>query len=181
MLTSPKRFNKIQRIAEFAANLAIIVAVVVGVSVWLRRPNTVGPLSNTSVTRSDTIKYSALGTQMAIHGVDWSTHKATLVVAISAACHYCVASAPFYSEMTHSAHVAPIVVVMPQEEQEARTFLREHDIKPGGVVSANLASIQVSATPTLLLISSSGIVTKEWVGELTNKQRNEVIESLDRS
>jgi hypothetical protein len=181
VLTSPKWLNTIQRIAELAANLAIIVAVIVGVTVWLHRPNTAGPLSNTSVTRPSETKYSTLGTQIAIPGVDWSTHKATLVVAISAACHYCVASTPFYSEMTHSAHVAPIVVVMPQEEQDARTFLREHDIKPGGVVSANLASIQVSATPTLLLISSSGIVTKEWVGELTNRQRNEVIESLDHS
>ena len=181
MLTSPKQFNKFQRIAEFAANLAIIVAVIVGVTVWLRRPNRADPLPNASITRSPETKYSTLGTQIAIPGVDWNAHKATLVVAISTACHYCVASTPFYREMTHSVHVAPIVVVMPQREQDARTFLREHDITPRSVVSANLASIQVSATPTLLLISSSGIVTKEWVGELTNIQRHEVIESLDHS
>jgi hypothetical protein len=181
VLTSPKRFNKIQRIAEFAANLAIVVAVVVGVTVWLRRPNTVSPLSTTSVTGSSGTKHSTLGTQIAIPGVDWSAHNATLVVAISTACHYCIASTTFYSEMTHAAHVAPIVVVMPQKEQDARTFLREHDVTPRSIVSANLASIQVSATPTLLLISSSGIVTKEWVGELTNIQQHEVIESLDHS
>jgi hypothetical protein len=182
VLTFPNRFNKIQRIAEFAANLAIIVAVIVGGIVWLSRPNTAGPLSNTSVTRPPETKYiPTLGTQIAIPGVDWSAHKATLVVAISTACHYCVASTPFYSEMTHSAHNAPIVVVMPQQEQDARSFLRKHDITPRSLVSANLASIQVSATPTLLLISSSGMVTKEWVGELTNIQRHEVIESLDHS
>jgi hypothetical protein len=149
--------------------------------VWLQRPNTAGPLSNPSVTRPPETKYSTLGTQIAIPGVDWSHHKATLVVAISSACHYCVASSPFYSEITHSTHVAPIVVVMPQGEQDAQTFLHEHAITPGSVVSASLASIQVSATPTLLLISSSGVVTKVWVGELTGTQKRDVVESLDQS
>jgi hypothetical protein len=180
VLTFSKRFNRIQRITEFAANLALIVAVAVGVTVWLRRPNTAGPLHNMSVT-GPVSQYPTLGTQIVLPGVDWSAHKATLVVAISSACHYCVASTPFYSEITHSTHVAPIIVVMPQGEQDAQTFLREHAITPRSVVSASLSSIQVSATPTLLLISASGVVTKAWVGELTNMQRHDVIESLNHT
>jgi hypothetical protein len=179
VLTFSKRFNTIQRITEFAANLALVIAVAVGVTVWLRRPNTAGPSHNTSVA-GPVSQYSTLGTQIVLPGVDWSAHKATLVVAISSACHYCVASTPFYSAITHSTHVAPIVVVMPQGEQDAQTFLSKHAISPRNVVSANLASIQVNATPTLLLVSSSGIVTKEWVGELTNTQRHDVIQSLDQ-
>jgi len=180
VLTFSKPFTRIQRIVELAANLVIVVAVAVGATVWLRRPNTAGPLHNTSLT-SPVSEYPTLGTQIVLPGVDWNAHKATLVVAISSACHYCVASTPFYSEITHSTHVAPIVVVMPQGEQDAQAFLREHSITPRSVVSASLASIQVSATPTLLLISPSGMVTKEWVGELTNMQRHDVIESLDHT
>jgi hypothetical protein len=178
--TSSERFNKIRVITEFAANLALVVAVAVGVTVWLRRPNTAGPLHNMSVT-GPISQYPTLGTQIVLPGVDWSAHKATLVVAISSACHYCIASTPFYSELTHSTHVVPIIVVMPQGEQDSQEFLREHAITPHSVVSASLASIQVNATPTLLLISASGIVKKAWVGELTNMQRHDVIESLDHT
>jgi hypothetical protein len=180
VLTYSTRFNSIQRIVEFAANLALIVAVVIGATVWLRRPDTAGPLHNMSDARAIS-QYPTVGTQIVLPGVDWSAHKATLVVAISSACHYCVASAPFYSEITRSTHVAPIVVVMPQGELDAQAFLREHAITPHNLVSASLASIQVNATPTLLLISASGIVTKAWVGELTNIQRHDVIESLDHT
>jgi hypothetical protein len=180
VLTFSKRFNTIQRITEFAANLALVVAVAVGVTVWLRHPNTADPLHNISVS-GPLSQYPSLGTQISLPGVDWSAHRATLVVAISSACHYCVASTPFYSEITHTNHLAPIVVVMPQGEQDAQAFLREHDITPHSVVSASLSNIQVSATPTLLLISASGMVTKAWVGELTTTQRNEVIESLDHT
>lgn len=102
-------------------------------------------------------------------------------MAISSVCHYCISSSPFYSKITHSAHVAPIVVVMPQGEQDAQAFLRQHAITPRSVVSASLASINVNATPTLLLVSPSGMVTKEWVGELTNTQQQDVIESLDHT
>lgn len=179
-LTFSKRFTTIQRIAEFAANFAIVVAVGVGVAVWLHRLNTTSPLYNPSVT-GPISQYPTLGTRIVLPGVDWSAHKAMLVVAISSACHYCIASTPFYSEITHSTHVAPIVVVMPQGEQDAQAFLREYAVTSGSVVSASLASIQVSATPTLLLISSSGMVTKEWVGELTNMQRHDVLKSLDHT
>ena len=180
MPTSSSRLANIRSITEITANLTLVVAVAVGVTVWLRLPNTEGLFHNASVTGAVS-QYPALGSHIALPGVDWSPHKATLVMAISSACHFCVDSAPFYSELTHSTHVAPVVVVMPQAEQDARAFLQAHEITPLSVVSASLASIQVNATPTLLLISSSGIVTREWVGELTNTQRHDVLESLDHT
>ena len=122
-----------------------------------------------------------LGKQVVLPGVQWSSHRATLVVAISSACHFCIASTHFYSQITRSNHAAPVVVVMPQGEQDAQAFLSKHAIAPSSVVSASLASIQVNATPTLLLISPSGIVTKAWIGELTDTQQHEVIESLDHT
>lgn len=64
MFTSPERFDRVRRITEFAANLAIIAAIAVGVTVWLRRPSTVGPLHNTSVT-GPVSQYSTLGTRIA--------------------------------------------------------------------------------------------------------------------
>jgi len=178
MPTSSNRLANIRSITEVAANLALVVAVAVGLTVWLRRPNTAALLHNTNGPVAVS-QYPALGTQIVLPGVDWSPHKATLVVAISSACHFCVDSTPFYSEITHSTHVAPIIVVMPQGEQDARTFLEKYAITPRSVVSASLPSIQVNATPTLMLVSSSGTVKQTWVGELNDAQKHEVFTALD--
>ena len=163
MLSSSKRFDRIRGVAELTANLTIVIAVAVGATVWMRRPHSVNALDPMSATGAVS-PFPVLGTQIALPGVDWRPQRAMLIVAISSACHYRISSTPFYSEMTQSARAAPIVVVMPQEEKDAIAFLREHAVTPRSVVSSTLASIQVSATPTLLLFSSSGTVTKEWSG-----------------
>jgi hypothetical protein len=178
MPTSSNRFASIRSITEVAANLTLVVAVALGMTVWLRNQNTSTRMHNTSVPVAVS-QYPTLGKQIALPGVAWSPHKATLVVAISSACHFCVTSTPFYSEITHSTHVAPIVVVMPQGEQDARAFLQQHAITPNSIVSASLASIQVNATPTLMLVSPSGTVKQMWVGELNDTQKNEVFTALD--
>jgi hypothetical protein len=178
MLISSTRLAHIRSITEIAANLTLIAAVAVGITVWLRSPNRVGLVHDTHITPAAN-QNPAPGTKIDLPGVDWSAHKATLVVAISSACHFCVNSTPFYSQITHANHAAPVVVVMPQDKHEAQTFLRGHAITPSTVVSADLANIQVAATPTIMLISSSGTVTKSWVGELTEAQQKQVIESLD--
>jgi len=178
VITYSDRFKKLRIITEFAANLSIVVAVVMGVAVWMSRSNSINILHKKVATGFEN---ATLGTQIVLPGIDWSAHKATLVVAISSSCHFCIASSPFYSEITHSSHLAPIVIAMPQETNNAQTFLREHAITPRNVVSVNLSNIQVNATPTLLLVSAKGTVTKAWIGELTESQKKEVIESLDRT
>ena len=116
---------------------------------------------------------------MSLPGVDWKAQPSTLVVAIWSGCPHCVNESAFYSELTRSAHRVPIVTVMPQPEQIAQSFLDQHGIKPAKTVSADLRSIQVQVTPTLLLVSSSGLVQQAWVGELDDKQQHEVFTAVD--
>ncbi|HMH14158.1 MAG TPA: hypothetical protein VK578_13730 [Edaphobacter sp.] len=179
MATHSDRFVKIRQIIEITANLALITAVVVGLTVFLRHPSSanVGNIANINAPLSQN---PPVGTKIDLPGIDWRAHKATLVVAISSACHYCVNSTPFYSQITHSAHHAPVVIVMPQGQEEARAFLQQHSITPNNTVSTDLANIQVQGTPTLLLISSSGTITRSWVGELTETQKKQVIDALNQ-
>jgi hypothetical protein len=178
MWVSSDRWHKIQGITEFAANLTIVVAVVVGVTLWLRSPKETLSLNQINLTGSS-MENTAVGMKIDLPGIVWSSHRSTLVVAISSTCHYCLESAPFYSSITRTNHAAPIVVVMPQEQREAKTFLLEHAIAPSSTVSLPLNKIQVEGTPTLLLVSSSGTVIRSWVGELSKRQQQQVLESLD--
>jgi hypothetical protein len=178
MAPHSERFVKIREVIEITANLALITAVVVGLAVFLHRQSS-APVGTVASGGAPLIQHPAVGTKIDIQGVDWRAHKSTLVVAISSACHYCMDSTPFYSQLTHSAHQAPIVVVMPQSQEEARAFLQQYSITPNNTVSTDLANIQVQATPTLLLISSSGTVTRSWVGELTEIQKKQVIDAVN--
>ena len=176
MTISSDRANRLQVLIELVANITIAVAVIVGISVWMYGLYASNHASNITGTN---VASPTLHTKIVLPGVDWSTSKATLVIAMSSECRYCVDSASFYKDLTHRNHAAPIVIVMPQRKQAAQEFLRRYMVTPNNVISAELTSIQVSATPTVLLISSSGVVEKVWVGELTKTQQQEVFTSLD--
>jgi hypothetical protein len=178
MGVSSERFTKVRQIIEITANIALIPAVGVGLTVFLHRPSAAHIEANANI--SSPLLSPPNGTKIYLPGIDWRAHKATLVVAISSACHYCMNSAPFYSQITHSTHQVPVVVVMPQGQKEAKTFLQQHSITPNNIVSEDLTNIQVQGTPTLLLISSSGTVTRSWVGELTETQRQQVVDALNQ-
>jgi hypothetical protein len=180
MWISADRWHKFRVITEVTANLTLVVAVAVGVAAWLRPPKGGLPLNQINLAGA-WMENAAVGTKIDLPGVVWSSHRATLVVAISSTCHYCLESAPFYSRITRSNHAAPIVIVMPQEQSEAKAFLLEHAIAPSSTVSLALNKIQVEGTPTLFLVSSSGTVTKSWVGELSKTQQQQVLESLDHT
>ncbi len=164
---------------ESLANAAIVVSVVVGLLVWLggiRSGKGAAPPSGDRFRAE--MSTSVVGDRIELPGVAWGDHPATLVVAISSSCHFCVASTPFYSELTRSAHVIPIVVAMPETQPAAIAFLRVHAIRPNDTVSVPLPSIDVAGTPTLLLVSSTGTITKSWVGELSRAQQQQVLQTV---
>jgi hypothetical protein len=167
--------NRVRSITEIAANVAIVCAVVVGGLVWLHRIAT-----NSSRTATSVLAVApAPGTTIKLTGVDWSVQASTLIVAISSTCPHCVNDTPFYHDITKSAHRIPIIVVMPQQKQTAQSFLDAHNVTPSRAISADLGGIRVNVTPTLMLISSAGVVKQTWVGELNDMQRHEVTTALD--
>ena len=142
--------------AALSTRSRILCALVLGGLVWLHR---VATSSSQTATCGSSVHPAPLpGTPITLHGVDWSVQPSTLVVAISSACPHCVNNSSFYSDITRSAHRIPIVIVMPQSKQTAQSFLDEHSITPSRTISADLRNIQVDVTPTLMLVSPSGIV-----------------------
>jgi hypothetical protein len=170
------QIDRLRRLTEIAANIVIVCAVIFCAIVWLHHDRTSSPATACGPSAAQA---PLPGTPVTLPGVDWRSQASTLVVAISSACPHCLKESSFYSEITRTAHRVPIFVVMPQPKQAAQSFLDEHDIKPSGTISDNLRDMQVQVTPTLLLVSSSGVVKQTWVGELDARQRLEVLRVLD--
>jgi|SRR5579859_1580759 len=123
---------------------------------------------------------SLKGEKLRIPGVEWSNSQRTLVLALSTHCHFCTASGDFYKRLQPVAAACgvPIVAVLPQPTDEARSYLLNLGVSLPVVKQAPLASVSVSATPTLMVVNSEGVVTDSWTGQLSAELEKEVLSRL---
>lgn len=156
---------------EIAANIAIVVVACVAVLVLVRNYRA------SSAQQPPSIK---TGTHLALKGENWSASSKNMVLAISTACHFCTESAPFYRTMVEQArrdHVRTIAV-LPQPLDQAETYLKGEGVTVDEIRQAPLSEIEVSGTPTLILVDNQGIVRNVWVGKLPGDKEKEVLKKL---
>jgi thiol-disulfide isomerase/thioredoxin len=112
-------------------------------------------------------------------GYSWSSYPKTLVIAIRKGCPYCDASMPFYRQLgeQEKSNVlrAHVLVVMPNDAASGSRFLSKDDVEVQGIFGQELEALNVSGTPTLLLLDSSGRIEREWVGQLSPRAEKEVM------
>jgi len=68
--------------------------------------------------------------------------------------------------------------VLPQPVNEARSYLDNLGVQIAVVEQAPLASVGVTATPTLIMVNSEGVITDSWIGQLPPELEKEVISKL---
>jgi len=157
---------------ENAANIAIVVGVLVFLGVVAR--NEFG-----KPKQADMSAKALIGQTVAIPGIHFSTQQSSLVLAISSTCHFCKESLPFYRDLvTKTEGKVRIVAVLPEPQAEAEAYLQQAAMASVKVVSAQLDSIGVHATPTLLLLDDHGKIQNAWIGKLDGKGQQEVLTSV---
>ena len=113
-----------------------------------------------------------------VDGVDWTKKRKTLVLAISSTCHFCTESAPFYRQLAEAHENTQLIAVLPQPVTEGRRYVNGLGLEVDDVLQVPLNSINVSGTPTLLLVNRDGDVMGTWVGRLPADQEAEVLTQL---
>lgn len=165
--------GNLSRKVEFAANVAIIiVAILLGstlVSKYVLSPSPAGAVRD--APRPQT------GSQLEIAGQDWRESEKTLVMVLSNTCRYCIESTAFYQRLAaenKDRGAVRLVAVMPQALEESSDYLKANDISVDGLYHARPADLQVSGTPTLILVDRTGTIIDSWVGKLPPEKENEV-------
>jgi hypothetical protein len=156
---------------EIATNIAILCAFLLVAAVAAKKlwepspPETGGP---------------SIGANVTLQGVDWSRSNQNLVLALSTGCHFCSESADFYRRLVPSAvrDGTRVLAVLPQPISDGRSYLETLGITASEVVQSPLNAVDVSGTPTLLLVDGHGRIRKAWVGKLAPDQEQQVIASL---
>ncbi len=126
--------------------------------------------------------YHTQGKRLALEGVEWNRYKGTLVLALSATCHFCSASVPLYRELSALRGNRPgfnLVAVFPQPLYESARYLNAKGIAVSKVISESLDGIMVSGTPTMFLVGRDGKVKRVWVGFLNDEQKSAALVQID--
>ncbi len=173
---TPKRSTVPETVANLCSIVVSVLLSVVLVKVFLlpaARPAT--PAA--SPARPQVAKGTSLNGSLP--GVDWAKNGRTLVLAISTRCHFCTDSAPFFQRICKERTAGTkILAVLPQAVDDSRKYLEQEGVRVDDVKQAQLDSIKVSGTPTLLLVDNAGTVAKAWVGKLGPTEEEDVLRVL---
>lgn len=161
--------RKTRRLLEISANIAIVIvaAVIVGNFVWSR----IRPKQN--------ISGPVVGSVVSLAGVNWKENGSTLLMVLQKGCRYCEESAPFYKQLhdQRTGSQPRMLAVIPGEAMDTARYLSDRGVPTDGMVNASLADVNVSATPTLLLVDETGHVKGVWIGKLNENRQREVVQA----
>lgn len=105
---------------------------------------------------------------------------ASVVLALRAGCRYCGQSADFYRVLARRCadNNVRLIAVLPTDVSESTEYLDRLGVKVDEVRQADLKSLGVLNTPTLLLVGGSGTVSEAWVGLLPPAKQQDVLSRL---
>jgi hypothetical protein len=67
------------------------------------------------------------------------------------------------------------MAVLPQEIPQGKKYLDTLGVPVVDVQHAELASLKIAGTPTLLLVDRGGVVKNVWVGQLNDQSEADVM------
>jgi len=123
-----------------------------------------------------------LGTHIEIPGIEWSQKTRTVLLALSAGCHYCSESTPFYRRLTEhlsNGKSSRIIAILPDDDPTARAFFQDARLDIVYLPNIQFPIFGIEATPTVLIVDSGGVVRKEWTGKLSPWVQEEVISAAN--
>lgn len=120
-----------------------------------------------------------------VPGINYGSASQTLLIAMSTKCHYCEESLPFYKQLAEAQRVSDsgtqIIAVFPNAEEEVKQYLQQNEFDLESLSSVDFRALNISRTPTAVLIDSDGKVLDFWVGKLPSDVEQQVVRAVRQS
>lgn len=169
--------KKFVKYVEVAANLAIVVVAIL-LAVFLVK-NYLLPGSNQGAApASQERRVLQKGDGVVLSDVDWGKNGSTLLLVLSDSCHFCTQSAPFYQRLVKEHGGATLLALFPQTADQGKAYLQKLGVEIADIRQVSLEKLNVSGTPTLILVDGGGKVAEVWRGALPPQKEEEVIQRL---
>jgi hypothetical protein len=165
--------EKTAKKVEVAANVGIIIVVLLAVAFWAK-----GGLSRQSESQHNI----PIGSKLSLKTVNWQANGKSMVLALSTTCHFCTESAGFYRQLAMECQKQNVrmVAVLPQPVNESKLYLAKEGVTVDEVIQSSLQDIQVAGTPTLLLVDQGARINAAWYGKLSGNREKDVLANLSR-
>lgn len=173
------------KILDRAANIAIITTCVAVVAVlWIRFSPTAGPSRPASAEARDVpLSYKPGEHLDDVPDSELSRSDYTLVLILQSQCRFCRESMDFYRELARrrdaSRGVLTLGVLMPDDGQTARTYLKANGVAPNFVVARWSSRSRRVVTPTVLLVDRTGTLKAAWTGRMGPQAEGELLTRLE--
>jgi len=117
-----------------------------------------------------------------IPSVDYGKSPQTLVVALSARCEHCNESIPFFKRLLEvnagKNDSTRIVIVFPEKAEEVRSYIAQQQLNISSIPGIDYKALNLPATPSVVLINSTGRILNFWIGTSSKDAENEIMESI---
>jgi peroxiredoxin len=156
---------------ETAANIAILLVACLVVVFFIR---------NYRAEKAGQPHAITVGTQFALKDIHWEAGRKNIVLALSTTCHYCSESAGFYRQLVKECQARGVrtIAVLPQTVSEGQSYLSGNGFKVDEVRQSFLPDLEITVTPTLLLVDGQGKIERVWYGKLPPEKEKEVLAKL---
>lgn len=113
---------------------------------------------------------------------NYSTASQHLIIAINPNCAYCNENIPFYRKLT-SVQQPPdqptqIIASFQVPIDEANQYIKQQQFDINVIAAVDFRSMNVSATPTIILTDSTGMVMDFWIGQLSDEVKGQIIKAI---
>lgn len=124
-----------------------------------------------------------------IYGLDYSKTNRTTVIAVSANCHFCLESMPFYARLAHAVsrrENTKLVLLFSDSAKEAAQFVKLAELSDYmnrglSVISGqDLAQFDIAGTPTLFIVNRTGHIERIVRGKLPITKQSEILGIIAR-
>lgn len=114
--------------------------------------------------------------------IDYSVAAQTLLIVMNTNCHFCTESIPFYNELIKmqrgKEQATRIIALFPNQSDEVKQYSEQNQFQAETVSEVDLAKLNVSGTPTLILVDGHGTILDFWSGKLSKDVEQQVSSRL---
>jgi hypothetical protein len=164
---------KLHRTLEVIANISIVV---VGAAILY-------VVASKYMLAPTEPKVLQLGDTLPLRGTAGSANGRTVALFLEEGCASCENSAQFHKRVVVEVkgQQGRAIAVFPRRSTEGDRHARDLGVEENDVVDADIRSLGIHRVPSIVIIGSSGVVQRFWIGKLTEKQENEVLMILRSS
>ena len=135
-------------------------------------------------TLAPTQQSNLVGKSLSLPGMDWNAAPLNIVLQISATCHFCSESMPFYQRLAAACNrqggKAKLVVSSQDAVRTMQDHLGQQHVVVDNVLQSRMDALGIIATPTILVVDSRGVVKRVFVGKLDESREREMLSIVER-